>query len=217
MLKNECEKHTTSATGGGTRTKYVTGIFEASCLVSLGLVSNSSTNDVNSYGSGFGIVSTGKIWEEALSRAVDEFLGLGQGLEDAKHTGSNSNSNSNPTPRGRFYGCETTGLNASELHDLPVEEVRRKMMDATRRLLRRGRTTTSGSALPQASGGGGGNNTSNVKAICLGCAGMVGLESAVREACIEELGSEEAGKSVAIVDGVKAGVGVLYGLVRCGF
>ncbi|KAL2392108.1 hypothetical protein ABEF95_012709 [Exophiala dermatitidis] len=233
MLKNECEKHITSATGRGSRKKYVTGIFEASCLVSLGLVGNSSSassstldtggsdsntnnntkggngnSDVESNGFGFGIVSTGKIWEEALGRAVNEFLGLG--LESDSTSLSKRSS-----PRGRFYGCETTGLNASELHDLPAEEVRRKMMDATRRLLRRGRITASSSALRQASGGDG--RSSAVKAICLGCAGMVGLESAVREACIEELGSEEAGNNVAIVDGVKAGVGVLYGLVKCGF
>ncbi|KAJ4518038.1 dal80p-controlled protein [Exophiala dermatitidis] len=220
MLKNECEKHITSATGRGSRKKYVTGIFEASCLVSLGLVGNASSSssssktldtdssDTNNHGLGFGIVSTGKIWEEALGRAVNEFLGLG--LESDSTSLSKRSGG-----RGRFYGCETTGLNASELHDLPAEEVRRKMMDATRRLLRRGRITASSSALRQASGGDG--RSSAVKAICLGCAGMVGLESAVREACLEELGSEEAGNNVAIVDGVKAGVGVLYGLVKCGF
>lgn len=99
----------------------------------------------------------------------------------------------------RFVSCTTTGLNASELHDLPAADVRGKMKDATKSLLRDGR----------------GRGT-DVKAVCLGCAGMVGLEEAVREACVEELGSVEGG-SVAIVDGVRAGVGVLVGLVRGGF
>lgn len=59
------------------------------------------------------------------------------------------------------------------------------------------------------------NPTSRVKAICLGCAGMVGLDAAVREACIEELGEDE-GVKVRIVDGVKAGVGLLVGMARTG-
>ena len=167
QLKKECAK--LAGSNGGR--KYITGIFEASVTASLALVPDDA---------GFGIVSTGKIWEDALQTAVDEFLGT------SKST--------------RFYGCETTGLNASELHDLPAEEVRVKMMDATKRLLRRGMTQT-------------GEKDSKVKAICLGCAGMVGLDSAVRSACVEELG-EEAGKQVHIVDGVKAGVGSLYGLAK---
>ena len=44
---------------------------------------------------------------------------------------------------------------------------------------------------------------------------MVGLENAVREACVEELG-EDQGHGVRIVDGVKAGVGVLVGGGRVG-
>ncbi|KAK4939356.1 Protein dcg1 [Elasticomyces elasticus] len=168
QLKNEYAERGASTS---VERKYVTGIFEASVTASLALVPDDA---------GFGIVSTGKIWESALQTAVDEFLGA---------KGST-----------RFYGCETTGLNASELHDLPAEEVRVKMMDATKRLLRRGMTETAGQG-------------SKVKAICLGCAGMVGLDSAVRSACVEELG-EEAGMQVYIVDGVKAGVGALYGLLK---
>lgn len=68
------------------------------------------------------------------------------------------------------------------------------MMAATKRLLRRG-------------------NELEIKAICLGCAGMVGLDDAVRTACVEELG-EVGGMQVRIVDGVKAGIGMLYGLAR---
>lgn len=117
------------------------------------------------------------MWEEALGGATHEFLGA----EKSR----------------RFAACETTGLNASELHDLPAVEVRARMMEATARLLRKGQEL-------------------EVKAICLGCAGMVGLDDAVRRACVEELGERE-GAQVMIVDGVKAGVGMLYGLARGGF
>jgi Asp/Glu/hydantoin racemase len=55
----------------------------------------------------------------------------------------------------------------------------------------------------------------DVKAVCLGCAGMVGMDAWVREACVEELGEKE-GKGVRIVDGVKAGVAILQGIVRDG-
>lgn len=244
LLKGECARLTAAATkgaeGSGAR-KYVTGIFEASCLASLGLVGNGERSDRrerseqgepsdqeerldqeehldqrgqqsntgapssnDSYTYGFGIVSTGKIWEFALHIAVQEFLG------------ATSSSTSQTTPSlQRFYGCETTGLNASELHDLPAEQVREKMMDATKRLLRRGAIpipkSTDVSATEASNA-----ISSRVQAICLGCAGMVGLDAAVRSACIEELGPE-AGKEVHIVDGVKAGVGILYSLARCGF
>lgn len=175
QLKAECEalsREATKGAGGTGARKYVTGIFEASVLSSLALT-GSHPNE------GFGIVSTGKVWEAALLEAVNEMFGVHKS--------------------GRFAGCETTGLNASELHDLPPEKVQGKMKEATKRLVSGGK----------ASG-------CNVKAICLGCAGMVGLEEAVREACIEELGDAD-GKAVAIIDGVKAGVGALITLARGGF
>jgi Asp/Glu/hydantoin racemase len=68
------------------------------------------------------------------------------------------------------------------------------MKDAVKRLLRKGK----------------------VGAICLGCAGMAGMDQMVREACIEELEQEE-GQRVRIVDGVMAGVAWLEGAVRAGF
>jgi len=194
LLKSACGEFTRGAgargAGVGVRKKYVTGIFEASVLASLALLDNGD-GSVNLGEKGianetFGIVSTGAIWESALTVAVEGFLG-------AKSS-------------QRFAGVETTGLNASELHDLPAEEVRAKMVDATRRLLRRG-----GGVGGESRGAGGG-----VKAICLGCAGMAGLDDAVREACVLELG-EERGREVSIVDGVKAGVGVLIGLAAAGF
>lgn len=174
-MKHECELlriEATKGTGGAGVRKYVTGIFEASVLSSLALTGSAPDES-------FGIVSTGKVWETALQDAVHEMFGVSK--------------------TQRFAGCQTTGLNASELHDLPAGQVRGKMKEATKRLLHDGKTAST-----------------NVRAICLGCAGMVGLEEAVREACIEDLG-EDASKNIAIIDGVKAGVGQLLTLARGGF
>ncbi|CBX96678.1 similar to hydantoin racemase [Plenodomus lingam JN3] len=144
--------------------KAVTGIFEASVSTSLQLIHPEER---------FGIVSTGKVWESILTHATMAFLGA----EASK----------------RFAGVETTGLNATDLHDAPAEQVRKKMKDAVKRLLQKGK----------------------VGAICLGCAGMAGMDEMVREACVEELGDDE-GKTVRIVDGVMAGVAWLEGAIRAG-
>jgi Asp/Glu/hydantoin racemase len=110
-----------------------------------------------------------------LTEATVAFLGTGEGAGK------------------RFAGVETTGLNATDLHDAPAEEVRKRMKDAVKRLLKKG----------------------NVGAVCLGCAGMAGMDEMVREACVEELG--EKGAKVRIVDGVVAGVAFLEGAVRTAF
>ncbi|KAK0664278.1 Uncharacterized protein DIS24_g699 [Lasiodiplodia hormozganensis] len=144
--------------------KPVTGIFEASVATALQVIAPKQK---------FGIVSTGKVWEEILGEAVVGFLGLEGGKGK------------------RFAGTETTGLTATELHEVEAGEVRRRMMEATKRLVRRG----------------------DVGAVCLGCAGMAGMNEMVREACVEELGEEE-GRKVFIVDGVQAGVAWLEGMMR---
>jgi len=144
--------------------KPVTGIFEASVSTSLQIIHPDEK---------FGIVSTGKVWEQILSGAVEEFLGTGSEVSK------------------RFSGVETTGLNATDLHDAPPEEVRKRMKDAVKRLLKKGK----------------------IGAICLGCAGMAGMDKMVREACVEELGDED-GNKVRIIDGVIAGVAWLEGTVR---
>lgn len=175
LLQHEAEilqREATKGAGGTGVRKYITGIFEASVLASLAITGSTP-------GQAFGIVSTGKVWEAALLQAVQEMFGVGDST--------------------RFAGCRTTGLNASELHDLPADEVRAKMKEATIRLLQDGK-----------------KSGTEVRAICLGCAGMVGLEEAVRDACVQELG-DEASKSVSIVDGVKAGIGVLLTLARGAF
>lgn len=155
--------------------KPIVGIFQASVTTSLQLISREQT---------FGIVSTGKIWEKLLTNAVHQFLGSPS--EAIVRAGV-----------GRSYpftGVETTGLNATDLHDAPAAEVRKRMKEATWRLLDR-------------------NSGGNVGAICLGCAGMVGLEEIVRETCMEKLGDAD-GSLIRIIDGVRAGVGILHGLAR---
>lgn len=141
----------------------MTGIFEASIATCLQAI------DVEAK---FGIVSTGKQWEEILHEAVLGLLGPGAGE--------------------RFAGTETTGLNADELHTTPRAEVDRRMKEATKRVLGKGAT-----------------------AICLGCAGMAGMDVTVREACVEALGEDE-GRRVRIVDGVVSGVVYLEGALRAG-
>ena len=90
-----------------------------------------------------------------------------------------------------FAGVETTGLTAVELHDLPKDLVRSRLSEAASRLVSRES-----------------NSKRKVRAICLGCAGMVGFESAVQEGVYRVLGNE-VGKDVVIVDGIVAGVEVL--------
>lgn len=90
----------------------------------------------------------------------------------------------------RYAGTETTALNANELHSTRKEEVDKRMKDATKRLLAR-----------------------NARAICLGCAGMAGMDRTVREACIDYLGEKE-GRRVRIIDGVVSGFIYLDGALR---
>jgi Asp/Glu/hydantoin racemase len=155
--------------------KPVVGIFEASISISFQYVATSASRR-------FGIVSTGKVWEELLADGVKDLLMTKSFNPDkACH---------------RFAGVETTGLNATELHDAPQEEVEFKIKEATKQLITR--------------------PGDFVEVICLGCAGMVGMETWVQEACVEELG-EKMASWVHIIDGVKAGIIVLEGLVRAKF
>ncbi|KAL2071066.1 hypothetical protein VTL71DRAFT_12301 [Oculimacula yallundae] len=156
---------------------HVTGIFEASITTALALLpmryADPKLERLETRFK-FGIVSTGSYWEAELADGVRRFL-------DLKSVGET----------GRFKGVETTGLTAGELHTADPELVRKKMIEATRRLVK----------------------DRDVKVVCLGCAGMVGMEDVVREALVEELGEFEA-KDVHILDGVKAGIALLEGLMR---
>lgn len=96
----------------------------------------------------------------------------------------------------RFAGVETTGLTAIQLHTTEPKEVKQRIIDATQRLLR-------DSSVP-------------VRAVCMGCAGMAGMEEAVREGCVQAYG-EVDGHRVRIVDGVVAGAGTLVTMCKAGF
>lgn len=157
--------------------KPVVGIFQASVTASLQLISRHQT---------FGIVSTGEVWESLLTKAVHDFIGIPSGNRDH---------GSRIYP---FAGVETTGLNATDLHDAAASEVHRRIKEATKRLLDR-------------------DQYGDVRVICLGCAGMVGMDGIVREACKEKLGDIEGKHIFMVIDGVRAGVGVLQGLVRGGY
>lgn len=152
--------------------KPVLGIFEASILGSLAVCLRPEDR--------FGIVTTGAVWDEILTRGVRDYFG------------------NSPEVGSKFAGVETTGLTAIELHETAPEEVTRRLRAAVRRLIRRCRA-----------------EEGELRAVCLGCAGMVGFDEAIREGCIEELG-EVAGRRVSIVDGVKVGYALLEGMVRTG-
>ena len=171
----------------------VLGIFEASLLASLAICLAPQDR--------FGIVTTGAVWDEILTRGVADFLGTGG------DSATNGTSRSSERSR-KFSGVETTGLTAVELHSTPPEEVTRRLKEAVKRLIRRTQSSSDGD-------GDGGGQQSRLRAVCLGCAGMVGFDEAIRAGCIEELGPEEGAK-ISIVDGVKAGYVMLEGMVRAG-
>lgn len=84
-----------------------------------------------------------------------------------------------------FVGVRSTGLSATELHSTSREEVNRRISEATGELVQKG-----------------------ARIILLGCAGMSGMDEAVRA------GAEQYEVEVTVIDGVRAGVVLLEGLVR---
>lgn len=97
-----------------------------------------------------------------------------------------------------FAGVQTVGLDAGDLHGGKEQEgeVERRVREAVRKLV-----------------DGDGEGEGEVGVIVLGCAGMVGMEKWVRDEWTASRGAGvwEGGK---VVDGVKAGVSILQGLVR---
>ncbi|KAJ4154782.1 hypothetical protein LMH87_000060 [Akanthomyces muscarius] len=87
----------------------------------------------------------------------------------------------------RYAGTFSSGLTAGDFHTVSPEQVQDKLKDATIRLLK----------------------SSNIRCVVMGCGGMAGLESIIRDAAVQVYG-EERGKSVYIVDGVRAGLLQLY-------
>ncbi|PLB43494.1 putative DCG1-like protein [Aspergillus steynii IBT 23096] len=174
------------APGPAATRKCVTGIFEASVVTSLSLISSFHLIGDQGYGKAqandtFGIISTGSVWKEELGKAVAEMLVHSEGANN---------------PTRRFAGVETTGLTAVELHTTPAEEVKRRISEATEKLIK--------------------STSDPLTAICMGCAGMAGMEEAVREGCVKAYGPKQ-GKQVRIVDGVVAGAGLLVTACKAGF
>lgn len=128
----------------------------------------------------FGIVTTGRYWEDVLADGVHQFLvgsdtpAIGEVRGEGEGGGI-----------GAFVGVRSTGLNATELHSTKKEEVERRIEQASAELVKEG-----------------------AEVIILGCAGMSGMEEAVRS------GAHAEGKEIKIVDGVRAGVVLLEGLVK---
>lgn len=134
----------------------------------------------------WGIVTTGPFWEDHLTSAVKGFLGQSRGH-----------------PNFKFNGVFSTGLTAGDLHPhdagkkegegvvITPEVVRAKMKEATLALLKTGR----------------------IDCVVMGCAGMAGLEDVIRSAIKEEYDPDSADR-VHIIDGVRAGVGLLEQMVR---
>lgn len=155
----------------------VTGIFEASILTALSLLSNSSSPSEK-----YGIVTTGPFWETHLSTGVSALL------HGRYHCQNGGNNNEND---GKFAGVFTTGLDASSFHSAPASEIRSRLREATSKLLASG----------------------DVRCVLMGCAGMAGLEDLIRETTIEQYGVER-GNQVYVIDGVKAGIGLLLHMIE---
>ncbi|KAK0554956.1 dal80p-controlled protein [Tilletia horrida] len=89
----------------------------------------------------------------------------------------------------RYVGTLATGLGVVELQTGDRVKINAVLQDFSARLARMG-----------------------ADAIILGCAGMTGMEAIVRQGAQSAL---PAGKRVAVIDGAKAGVQLLSGLVSC--
>ncbi|KAI1434219.1 Asp/Glu/hydantoin racemase [Xylaria sp. CBS 124048] len=96
----------------------VTGIFQASVLTALSLVRHFYGGPEQ-----WGIVTTGKFWEQHFIDGVQDFLGCSEDIAS-------------------FAGVQSTGLNASDFHGgVDPAVVRLKLKDATKRLLDSGGVT----------------------------------------------------------------------------
>lgn len=103
-----------------------------------------------------------------------------------------------PAPRtaiGRYLGCETVGVQAEALERQGESIMDGYVKTALEKLLSRQDSNDAGAPV-----------------IILGCAGLYQLDRSIRNNCRELLG--ESGEGVAVVDGVKVGIGMLLSLVR---
>ncbi|TCD62706.1 hypothetical protein EIP91_006531 [Steccherinum ochraceum] len=127
----------------------------------------------------FGIVTTGQYWEAVLENGAKEFFS-GRDVDNATTSPATDEINV-----AGFVGVRSTGLTAAQLHLTEREVVDRRIADASADLVGQG-----------------------ARAIILGCAGMSGMEDAIR------VGAQRHGREVRIIDGVRAGVVLLEGLVK---
>lgn len=95
--------------------KPVIGLFEASILTSLSLISASEK---------WGIITTGEFWIQHLQDGVNEFLGVMRGRESYK-----------------FAGVYSTGLTAAEFHSASEDLIKSKLAMAVRNLFESGNVT----------------------------------------------------------------------------
>jgi Asp/Glu/hydantoin racemase len=104
--------HTLVPHFGQNKNLAVTGIFEASILTAFSILSDPKSNEK------WGVVTTGKFWEDHLSHGANHFIGQNEGDANSK-----------------FAGVVSTGLTAGDLHTAPAAEVREKLKTATKKLL----------------------------------------------------------------------------------
>lgn len=96
---------------------------------------------------------------------------------------------------GRYLGCETIGVQAEALERQDESAMAGYAKAALEQLLSRQDSKVAGAPV-----------------IILGCAGLHQLDACIRASCRELLG--DAGTEIAVVDGVKVGIGMLVSLVR---
>lgn len=164
--------------------QFIIGIFEASISVALSILPITGNISAISLAPSNSFPDQDK--QRKFTAAKFGIVTTGAGWVPLLTSGVNAYLGLPPSETSqsaKFKGVESTGLSAEELHSAPAGEVEARMVAATRRLVADG----------------------DVGVVVLGCAGMAGMDEWVRKACEEELG-EEAGRSVRIVDGVKAAV-----------
>jgi Asp/Glu/hydantoin racemase len=92
----------------------------------------------------------------------------------------------------KFAGVQSTGLDAADFHGgVSHKVICDRLKTASKRLLR----------------------ARSVGCVIMGCAGMAGLEDIIREAAVEEYGTAN-GNQVLIIDGVRAGIGILEQMIK---
>lgn len=162
----------------------VTGIFEASLLASLSLLGSPVTSDV---------VATSDHGEPESQTSMWGVVTTGKFWEAHLSDGVKAFlGQRSEDANSKFAGVESTGLDAGDFHGgVKPEVIRQKLKEATNRLLSKGA----------------------VNCVVMGCAGMAGLEDIIREAAKEKYG-KEAGDKLFVIDGVKAGVGLLEQTVK---